>query len=304
MTQDTSWTDIRGVPEYPGLVAQVFFATDSGTLDTQDTTVLGRLAQEYRIPLLGHRIELTCVGNADWRGGTGYNLALAQRRAEAVQRFMLERLGSSDLFSCQRALSHGERNAAQDSPSEARMAEDRRVDVFSSFIPERRVVLPPLRVTGAPPAQRCVYRRYSSTTMISGSAQEVMSGRAGNVGFDNLLRSLVTWVSRLGAAPPLGNEVATDRRYAERAATFRVNSIRIEREELYSPPRLTGPSMLATTSQVHYEWGESAETIQVVMNRSYRDGLSRQTTRTSSTSQVQRNSVSGNSFFFPPDRPR
>ena len=62
--------------------------------------------------------------------------------------------------------------------------------------------------------------------------------------------------------------------------------------------------MLATTSQVHYEWGEPAETIQVVMNRSYRDGLSRQTTRTSSTSQVQRNSVSGNSFFFPPDRPR
>jgi hypothetical protein len=54
------------------------------------------------------------------------------------------------------------------------MAEDRRVDVYSSFIPERRVALPPLRVTGAPPAQRCVFRRYSSTTMISGGAQEVM----------------------------------------------------------------------------------------------------------------------------------
>jgi hypothetical protein len=76
MTQDTSWTDIRGVPDSPGLVAQVFFATDSDTLDPQDTGVLGRLAQEYQIPLLGNRIELMCIGNADRCGGAGYNLAL------------------------------------------------------------------------------------------------------------------------------------------------------------------------------------------------------------------------------------
>jgi hypothetical protein len=125
-----------------------------------------------------------------------------------------------------------------------------------------------------------------------------------NMGFDSLLRSLQGWVSTLGTAPPLGNEAPSDRRYEERAATFRVNRIRIEREKLYSPPRLMGPSMLATTSQVHYEWGEPAETIQVVMNRSYRDGLTQRTTRSSSTGQVQRSSVSGNSFFFPPDRPR
>jgi hypothetical protein len=303
MTQETSWTNIHGTEQYPGLVGQVFFATDSDTLDSQDRNILRQLVRAYGPHLLGRRVELMCIGNADRRGGRRYNLQLGQRRAEAVQRYFNQQLGDRPLFSCHRALSHGERNAAQNAPSAARMAEDRRVDIFSSFIPERRIVLPPIRITAAPPVQRCVHREYASTTELSGSALDIMGGNPGDAAFDNFLRGIIGLVQGAGAAPSLGNEIAGRRRYVQKPTDQRVNRIRIEQEERYSPPRYAGPSILASHSVVHYTWGAPSQTVEVVLNRTYTDGLSGRETRSTNTRRVQRASVAGNPFFFPPDPP-
>ncbi len=306
--QDTSWASAQGGTTHPGLVGQIFFATNSHQLDTQDTAVLGRLTQAYQMHLLARRIELTCVGHADRRGDAAANLRLGQRRAEAIQQYLRQQLRSFRLFSCQRAISCGEENAAQGQPSQARMAEDRRVDLFSNFIPQRRVVLPPLRVTVAPPVNRCIYRFYASTTQLSGGANDITSGGTGgnlsNAWFDSLLQALQGGLLSSGPTPSLGNEQQNRRQFASRSATHRVNRIRIERQELYSPPRYTGPSILATSSHVRYEWGVATENIELITSRTYRDGLTQRSQSSTRTQRVARSNVAGNPFFFPPDQPQ
>ena len=210
MTQDTSWTDIRGVPEYPDSWRRSSSPPIPARWTRRTPPCSGGWPRGPRIPLLGHRIELTCVGNADWRGGTGYNLALAQRRAETVQRFMLERLGE---FRPVLVPEGAQPRRAERGPGQSLRGAHGRGPAGGRLLQlhpgtARRAAAPAGH--GCPSGAAVRLPTISSTTMISGSAQEVMSGRAGNVGFDNLLRSLVTWVSRLGAAPPLGNEVATD----------------------------------------------------------------------------------------------
>ncbi len=65
------------------------FETDTDILDVEARAVLRQVAQQmYR----HQRVNVVVAGHADERGDTGYNLALAERRADAARDF-LARLG-------------------------------------------------------------------------------------------------------------------------------------------------------------------------------------------------------------------
>ncbi|MGB7184286.1 MAG: OmpA family protein, partial [Burkholderiaceae bacterium] len=70
--------------------------------------------------------QVVLQGNTDERGAREYNLALGQKRAEAVRRAMAV-LGVSD--NQVEAVSFGEERPRNFGSSEADMAENRRVDI-------------------------------------------------------------------------------------------------------------------------------------------------------------------------------
>jgi len=77
--------------------------------------------------LNGHRgARITIQGNADERGSREYNLALGQKRAEAVRR-MLSVSGVQD--SQMEAVSFGEEKPRRTGTTEADYAENRRADI-------------------------------------------------------------------------------------------------------------------------------------------------------------------------------
>lgn len=111
MTQLASWASIMGRPWDARLQAQVFFPRAVWRLDTGDTGALQALVDEYRRLLLGNRIELMCVGHADWRATDGFNQNLATQRAGEVKAYIDARLRSSPNFSSWAAQSRGEQDA-------------------------------------------------------------------------------------------------------------------------------------------------------------------------------------------------
>jgi len=136
-----------GVPKHPGLVASIFFPTDSSDLDDEDCAALDALVDniKYRL-LLDSPMRLRMFGYADPRGTDSYNMALGLRRAHGVKRYvdveMKAAITNARNYSSL-AQSQGERH-----PS-GHWAYDRRVDVLSSYVPKRPpIVLDPVTVPG------------------------------------------------------------------------------------------------------------------------------------------------------------
>ena len=102
---------------------EVFFPFDSSTLSSDAQTVVRQNAT-YAQPRQGHvRLE----GNADERGSREYNLALGQRRAEAVREAMvLNGLRADSL----EAISYGEERPRCTDHTEECFAINRRVDIL------------------------------------------------------------------------------------------------------------------------------------------------------------------------------
>jgi peptidoglycan-associated lipoprotein len=100
----------------------VFFATDASTLSTAGRARLARLATA--LSTAPGRWTLVLRGHADHRGTDAYNLALSQRRAEAVKRLLSERRVEVDVS----IIAEGEERASSlDEDNALRAA--RRVDV-------------------------------------------------------------------------------------------------------------------------------------------------------------------------------
>ena len=102
---------------------EVFFAFDSSSLSSDAQGVVRQNAG-YAQPRHAHvRLE----GNADERGSREYNLALGQRRAEAVRQAMqLSGLGADTL----EAVSYGEERPRCADRTEDCYATNRRVDIL------------------------------------------------------------------------------------------------------------------------------------------------------------------------------
>ena len=101
----------------------LYFEFDSFLLRAEDKPVL----EGYAKALVAQRDrKLSLQGHADERGGREYNLALGQKRAEAVARAM-ELLGVQ--ASQVEAVSFGEERPADPASNEAAWAKNRRVEI-------------------------------------------------------------------------------------------------------------------------------------------------------------------------------
>ena len=102
---------------------EVFFAFDSSALSSDAQSVVRQNAT-YAQPRRAHvRLE----GNADERGSREYNLALGQRRADAVRQTMvLDGLPANTID----AVSYGEERPRCTEHTEDCYAENRRVDIL------------------------------------------------------------------------------------------------------------------------------------------------------------------------------
>jgi peptidoglycan-associated lipoprotein len=72
---------------------RVHFATDSAEIAAADQPLLDQSAQCLK---QHERLRVTVEGNADKRGTKEYNLALGQRRAEAVAHYLAQKGVSPD----------------------------------------------------------------------------------------------------------------------------------------------------------------------------------------------------------------
>jgi len=126
--------DPRGHPDYPGLVGQIYFATNDKALDANDQDVMAGAIDFYRSYYANFyrntRVLFKFVGNADSRGDAAYNLILGKQRAEAVKRFFDPEFEDYQYYHSA-AESLGEIKATPNQKG------SRRVDVFSSFLVPR-----------------------------------------------------------------------------------------------------------------------------------------------------------------------
>ena len=100
--------------------ADIFFEFDSSTISTEAEAILRAKAEwMQRNPSLAIVIE----GHCDNRGTTEYNLALGERRAEGVKRFMID-LGVSETRI--RTISYGEERPLDRGNDEAAWSKNRR----------------------------------------------------------------------------------------------------------------------------------------------------------------------------------
>lgn len=101
----------------------VYFAFDKSAVDDQYRALI----QAHAAYLQSHpNVKVTLEGNTDERGGAEYNLALGQKRAEAVRK-MMELSGAS--AKQMEAISFGKEKPKAAEHNEAAWAENRRADV-------------------------------------------------------------------------------------------------------------------------------------------------------------------------------
>lgn len=136
--QNRSWTrQIRDLPqsaeEMTAKLGEIYFQTDEDVLDANDEQELTTLCDNLRSLLKeGYRFDLKCTGYADHRASESYNLALGDRRAEAVKRYITAMVPDCGLRVLTK--SEGEKKATQPGRDKKRvspllMAFDRRVDI-------------------------------------------------------------------------------------------------------------------------------------------------------------------------------
>jgi len=106
---------------------RVFFDFDSSSLDDQSKSAL----KDNATIMSEHTdIKLEIQGHADERGTTDYNLALGQRRANAVLNFMSSNgVASSRL----KVVSYGEERPLTEGHSETAWAQNRRAEFIITY---------------------------------------------------------------------------------------------------------------------------------------------------------------------------
>jgi hypothetical protein len=300
MRQERSWVSLEGTAEDPSLIGQVFFPFDSDRLDGRDRSAMTRLAKSLEGALESKRVELWFVGFADQRGSTAYNQRLGMRRARAVKSCVDRMLGRErfPLYSSKDALSHGEAKAARGRVSHARMALDRRVDIYSNFSPLRRIRVPTL-VVEAHMARRLSRRefRYTAGKDMHAIKEPDPAGDA----IQNLMRY---WFQPRGTVHKTGSEVRAERKIVTVAATDRVNRVTIETDSAVR--KSVFYEVEASNTIVTYEWGPPKDAVTVVWHKREKkvEGVLGNDVSEDSSSRtmiLSRDEVGGDPLIFPPD---
>ena len=294
MYQEKSWARVEGLPGHGNLVAQIYFPLNSDKLDSDDMRVLSSLAHRYQVLLMGQRIELTFVGNADHRGNASYNRQLGLRRARSTKDFVDQTIARDRyaLYSSQDALSRGEQDAVQGKASKADMALDRRVDIYANFLPKRRITLPPLQIVGTVPAQRLSQRVFSKSS--GKSMQDIMNPDPIGNSIDNIIMTLGTRGEHI-----YGLERKGRRKSISVPITHRVNAVKIHTT---TAKIVSTHEVSASDTTVTYEWGPPKDTVTVTATSQTKDLRSGRTTHAAPNTKVySRSEVENNAVIFPPD---
>jgi peptidoglycan-associated lipoprotein len=102
----------------------IYFEFDSNEITPEFAAVL----QAHGGYLAAHpEVRMTVEGHTDERGSQEYNLALGERRAEAVKRILV--LNGADSAQVQ-GVSYGEEKPAQDGSNEAAWSQNRRAELL------------------------------------------------------------------------------------------------------------------------------------------------------------------------------
>ncbi len=114
-----------------GLIAQavktIYFAYDQSSLSTEGKATAEAIAKLLQdAPGMTLRIE----GHSDERGTNEYNLALGERRAQAVQQYLVSYGVEASRLT---VLSYGEEKPASDGKDESSWSLNRRVEFTPSF---------------------------------------------------------------------------------------------------------------------------------------------------------------------------
>ncbi len=121
--QSSSINDPLNDPSSVLAKRSIYFDLDSYVIKDEFTSVIDAHAK-YLVSRKDRKIIIQ--GNTDERGGSEYNLALGQKRAEAVRR-SLQALGVPD--SQMEAISLGKEKPKAQGSNEAAWAENRRADI-------------------------------------------------------------------------------------------------------------------------------------------------------------------------------
>jgi len=102
--------------------SRVFFSYDSATLSSDAKMALDENAE---IMSSNSDVKIEIQGHADERGTTGYNIALGQRRANAVQRYLKSK---GIALSRMKVVSFGEEQPLRSDMSETAWSQNRRCE--------------------------------------------------------------------------------------------------------------------------------------------------------------------------------
>lgn len=123
-------TEDQEIPADPGMddmssdqyaPETVYFAFDSDVISLEGQNKLSALADSLR----GNSSSLQVAGHCDERGSTQYNLALGERRAQAVKQYLVQ-LGIED--SRITTISYGEEMPAVEGHDESAWSQNRRAE--------------------------------------------------------------------------------------------------------------------------------------------------------------------------------
>lgn len=104
-----------------GVIRQrIHFALDRWELSTDATKTLAANATTL---LANPGLRIRVEGHADERGGTEYNLALSEKRAAAIRRYLIDLGVQQDRIE---TIAYGEERPARDGHDEAAWSENRR----------------------------------------------------------------------------------------------------------------------------------------------------------------------------------
>lgn len=211
---------------------------------------------DYVVPVLRNGGALTIVGHASRSGSASYNERLSLRRAQAVQKFLQQRVGRP--FRVRRMDGEGESAAAARGIRDGReLGYDRAVTLFSS---PRPVPPKPAPFRGGPPVSRIVSRSWKRqlSTPIGGTDREGAFAALGNQ-----LREIVK-----DSADPNRHEVKAKRRSRPVPQRYVVTEvIHISRTTIEKAPVGVGAIYTTFEDTIIWRWGPPTPTIKVTRHR-------------------------------------
>jgi len=238
------------------VLAEIFFPTNSSTLDYNDQEVLIALATYIRLLATRKRVELMIIGYTDHKGKAKYNQKLGKRRAISVVNLLELQLRAVPGVSLNRGLSKGESNARTDATRDE-MARDRRVEVWDA-VPD----------FWTPPAEpKIVAEQVDRPTHIDlskNSFERINPNRGKDIDY---IKDLMDFIFKKGAEKVFDDAWSKygsveSIRFQKMNAHWRVNKVHIKQLNSIEMKTLSGTYFNYST-KITYYWGPPSAMVRI-----------------------------------------